>query len=59
MENSSTTTNCHWKGTAHYFSVVVKGERNTDAAWYYPEPKPQAEQLRDKVAFWRGVEIIS
>jgi uncharacterized protein (DUF427 family) len=59
MEDSSTTTNCHWKGTAHYFSVVVKGERNTDAAWYYPEPKPQAEQLRDKVAFWRGVEIIS
>lgn len=59
MDDSSTTTNCHWKGTAHYFSVVVNGERNADAAWYYPEPKPQAAQIRDKVAFWRGVEVIS
>jgi uncharacterized protein (DUF427 family) len=40
-------------------TVVVKDERNADAAWYYPEPKSQAEQIRDKVAFWRGVEVIS
>ncbi|MFC3965829.1 DUF427 domain-containing protein [Nocardia jiangsuensis] len=48
---------CPWKGTASYYSVTVDGARNPDAAWYYPDPKPEAEEIRDRVAFWRGVEI--
>lgn len=48
---------CPWKGTASYYSVVVDGETNPDAVWYYPTPKPEAEMVRDRVAFWRGVEI--
>jgi uncharacterized protein (DUF427 family) len=54
---SSTTTVCPWKGTAHYYSLQVDGQSNTDAVWYYPEPKPAAAQIRDRVAFWRGVQI--
>jgi uncharacterized protein (DUF427 family) len=54
---SSTTTICPWKGTAHYYNVVVDGQENRDAAWYYPEPKPAAANIRDHVAFWRGVEV--
>ena len=50
---------CGWKGTAHYYSVEVGGERNADAAWYYPDPKPAAENIRDHVAFWRGVTVES
>ncbi|MEV0360475.1 DUF427 domain-containing protein [Nocardia sp. NPDC050697] len=48
---------CPWKGTASYYSVTVDGATNPDAAWYYPEPKPKAAEIRDRVAFWRGVEI--
>ena len=54
---SSTTTICPWKGTAHYYTLVVGGEQNPDAAWYYPETKQAAEEIRDHVAFWRGVEV--
>jgi len=54
---SDTHTRCHWKGTASYFDVVVDGERNPDAAWYYPTPSDAATQIRDRVAFWRGVEV--
>lgn len=50
-------TVCPWKGTASYYTVTVDGARNEDAAWYYPDPKPKAEEIRDRVAFWRGVEI--
>lgn len=57
FEPSQTHTVCPWKGTASYYTVVVDGARNTDAAWYYPEPKPEAEMVRDRVAFWRGVEV--
>lgn len=57
LRPSETTTICPWKGTAHYFSVVVDGEENPDAAWYYPEPKPAAAEIRDRVAFWKGVEV--
>ena len=56
---SSTTTVCGWKGTARYCSIEVGGERNADAAWYYPDPKPAAENIRDHVAFWRGVTVES
>ncbi|MGQ4598456.1 DUF427 domain-containing protein [Nocardia sp. R6R-6] len=54
---SDTTTICPWKGTAGYYTVVVDGATNTDAAWFYPDPKPEAAQIKDHVAFWRGVEV--
>lgn len=57
FESSSTTTVCPWKGTASYYSVVVDGETNADCAWYYPDPKPAASEIRDRVAFWRGVTV--
>ena len=50
-------TSCAWKGRASYYSLMVNGEMNTDAVWYYPDPKPEAEMVRDRVAFWRGVKI--
>ncbi len=54
---SETTTVCGWKGTANYFDVVVDGQVNRDAAWYYAAPKPAAENIRGHVAFWRGVTV--
>jgi uncharacterized protein (DUF427 family) len=57
LEPSETTTWCHWKGTAHYYHVVVDGKRNADAAWYYPEPMDAARNIRDHVAFWHGVTV--
>lgn len=50
-------TVCPWKGTASYLDVAVDGTVNTEAAWYYPEPKPAAQNIRGYVAFWRGVEV--
>ena len=57
LEPSDTTTVCSWKGTAHYFSVVDGDERNVDAAWYYPDPLPAAQDITGYVAFWRGVVV--
>ena len=57
FRDSATATICPWKGTAHYYAVVVDGQENRDAAWYYPEPKPAAENIRGHVAFWRGVTV--
>ena len=57
LKDSSHTSVCHWKGTASYYTLVVDGAENPDAAWYYPEPKQAAEQIRDRIAFWRGVEV--
>lgn len=57
FKDSATTTLCHWKGTAHYYSVAVDGTETKDAAWYYPEPKAAAAQIKDYVAFWKGVEV--
>lgn len=54
---SDTETFCPWKGTARYFNVVVNGETNADAAWYYPTPKEAAAEILDRVAFWHGVEV--
>lgn len=54
---SDTHTVCGWKGTASYYDVVVDGQVNKDAAWYYPDPKPAAKNIRDHVAFWRGVKV--
>jgi uncharacterized protein (DUF427 family) len=58
LQPSSTTTVCSWKGTAHYYSVVVEGKENRDAAWYYPTPKEAAAEIKDHVAFWRGVDVV-
>ena len=57
FRDSATHTTCPWKGTASYFDVVVKGETNKDAAWYYPDPKEAASQIKNHVAFWRGVQV--
>jgi uncharacterized protein (DUF427 family) len=57
VRDSATTSECHWKGTAHYYVVTVDGAENRDAAWYYPAPKPEAAQIKDYVAFWKGVEV--
>jgi uncharacterized protein (DUF427 family) len=57
FESSETTTICPWKGTAHYLNVVADGETNADAAWYYPDPKEAAAEIKDHVAFWRGVDV--
>ena len=57
LRPSATTSTCPWKGTAHYHSIVVDGAENRDAAWYYPEPKDAAAQIRGRVAFWKGVEV--
>jgi uncharacterized protein (DUF427 family) len=54
---SRTHTVCAWKGEASYYDVVVDGAVNADAAWYYPDPKPGAEAVAQRVAFWRGVEV--
>lgn len=57
FEDSTTHTDCGWKGTASYYIVVVDGERNIDAAWYYPEPKKPAVAVLGRIAFWKGVEV--
>ncbi|WP_250324077.1 DUF427 domain-containing protein [Williamsia sp. CHRR-6] len=57
LSPSDTHTVCGWKGTASYYSVAVDGQVATDAAWYYPEPKPDAAQIKDAVAFWKGVTV--
>ncbi|HEY2388565.1 MAG TPA: DUF427 domain-containing protein [Candidatus Binatia bacterium] len=57
FRDSATHTICPWKGTASYFDVVVNGDTNADAAWYYPDPKPAAGQIKDYVAFWHGVRV--
>lgn len=54
---SSTTSRCPWKGLAHYYDVVVDGDTNRDAAWYYPQPSEAAQEIRDHVAFWNGVRV--
>ena len=57
LEPSDKHTTCGWKGVASYKTVVVDGQRNPDAAWFYPETKPEAEKIRGWFAFWRGVEV--
>lgn len=54
---SQTHTVCPWKGTARYYTVRVDGQENVDAAWYYPETKSEADSIRGRVAFWRGVQV--
>lgn len=54
---SDHTSVCPWKGTASYLSISVDGEENTDAAWFYPEPKEAASEITGRVAFWKGVTV--
>lgn len=54
---SNHKTSCAWKGQASYYSLMVNGELNTDAVWYYADPKPEAEAIRNRVAFWKGVQV--
>lgn len=54
---SETTSYCGWKGDCKYYSLIVNGQENQDAAWYYPTPLAAAEEIRGRVAFWKGVEI--
>ncbi len=54
---SSTHSSCPWKGSASYYSISVDGKTNTDAAWFYPEPKDAAKQIKGYVAFWKGVKV--
>jgi uncharacterized protein (DUF427 family) len=57
LRESATHTTCPWKGVASYYDVVVDGQVNRDAAWYYPQPKEAARQITGHVAFWRGVRV--
>ena len=57
LEPSDHRTTCGWKGEAHYYNVVVNGEVNSNAAWFYPEPKSAAAEIKGRVAFWRGVAV--
>ncbi len=57
LRPSETHTICPWKGTASYYSLAVDGAENRDAAWYYPEPKQAAAGIRDRIAFWKGVQV--
>lgn len=58
LQDSQTHTHCPWKGDASYHDVVVDGEVNSDAAWYYADPKDAASNIRDRIAFWRGVQVV-
>jgi uncharacterized protein (DUF427 family) len=55
--STDTHTTCPWKGLASYYTLVVDGKENRDAAWYYPEPKQAAANIKDHIAFWKGVKI--
>ncbi|MBM5794584.1 MAG: DUF427 domain-containing protein [Cyanobacteria bacterium M_surface_7_m2_037] len=57
LQPSDHRTTCGWKGEAHYYNVVVNGEVNSNAAWFYPEPKSAAAEIKGRVAFWRGVAV--
>lgn len=57
FKESDTHTVCGWKGTASYYTIVVNGQENKDAAWYYPETKEKAKEIEGYIAFWKGVKV--
>lgn len=57
LEESGSRTICPWKGVARYYTVVVDGRRNEDAAWHYPRPSLLARRIKGRIAFWRGVHV--
>jgi uncharacterized protein (DUF427 family) len=59
LKPSQTHTVCPWKGRASYFSLEKDGATSQDAVWYYPEPKPDAKAVRDRVAFWKDVKVVA
>ena len=59
LKESATRTTCPWKGEARYYSLDVNGETNEDAAWCYPSPSDAAKEIKDHVAFWKGVDVQS
>ena len=58
LKPSDTHTTCPWKGVASYYTLEVNGKENKDAAWYYTAPKDAAKEIKDHVAFWKGVEVV-
>lgn len=59
FKNNQKHTICPWKGLASYYTIVVEGQENQNAAWYYPNPSKAAEKIKDYVAFWRGVSVTN
>jgi uncharacterized protein (DUF427 family) len=59
FQPSQHTSVCGWKGTASYYTLEVDGERNENAAWYYPKPKDAARNIAEYVAFWKGVQVVA
>lgn len=59
LEQSDTHTFCPWKGQANYYHIIVDGKRNDSAAWYYRDPKDAAKEIKNYVAFWKGVEVVT
>jgi len=57
LMTSETETQCHWKGTANYYSLQVGGKENKDAVWYYADPSELAKAIKGRVAFWKGVQV--
>jgi uncharacterized protein (DUF427 family) len=57
LVRSDMRTSCPWKGMASYYDIVVEGKVNSGAAWFYPDPKPAASDIKGFVAFWRGVKV--
>ncbi|MEX0987531.1 MAG: DUF427 domain-containing protein [Bacteroidales bacterium] len=58
FKESDTKTVCPWKGTASYYHIDIEGDINEDAAWFYPDPKDAAKEIKGRVAFWKGVEVV-
>lgn len=58
LKPSTKHTVCGWKGTASYYTLVVGDRENADACWYYPDPLPAAVQIKGRIAFWRGVQVV-
>jgi uncharacterized protein (DUF427 family) len=59
LKESGTHSVCPWKGTASYYHLEVDGVENADAAWYYPTPSDAAQPIKDHIAFWKGVQVVS
>ena len=57
VRDSETRTDCSWKGTASYLTLIVDGQENKDAGWHYPEPKDAAKNIAGHIAFWKGVVV--
>lgn len=57
LKNSDTHTTCPWKGEASYYTLSVNASENKDAVWYYPQPKDAAAEIKDHIAFWKGVKV--